>query len=267
MPHFVTDDDVKLVYDDLGPQDGIPVVLCHGLASSAEQHVADANYFAQRGYRVLAPDIRGHGRSGRPSRMTAAAFTIPRMANDLAQLLDHTGVGPVHWVGNSLGGILGLQLLGRSEGRFKTFATFGTPYSLGLPRLAAHAIQWTHATLGAPLYARMAARGMSRDPATRRLIARVVETWDPRVGLLAGYNLASYDLTSNAIAARLPILMLRGGLDPQVNIFLGPTLRAMRERPNFTLVDVPGGGHCANLDATAEVRQALLRFWQRADER
>lgn len=264
MAQFVTDDDVTLVYDDLGPRGGVPVVLCHGLASSAEQHVADAEYFAGRGYRVLVPDMRGHGRSGKPGRMTTAAFTIPRMASDIVQLFDHAGVGPVHWVGNSLGGIVGLGLLGQAEARFRTFATFGAPYSLGLPRFAAYAIPWAHAIFGRRRYARMAAWGMSRDPAAQQLIAGVVEGWDPQVGLLAAYNLANYDLIANALAARLPILMLRGRLDPQVNLVLGPTLRAMRERSNFTLVDLPEGGHCANLDATAEVREALLRFWERS---
>ena len=56
--------------------------------------------------------------------------------------------------------------------------------------------------------------------------------------------------------------MLRGGRDPQINLVLGPTLRAMRGRPNFTLVEVPHGGHCANLDAPDQVRAELLRFWE-----
>ena len=36
----------------------------------------------------------------------------------------------------------------------------------------------------------------------------------------------------------------------------------MRGRPNFTLVEMPEGGHCANLDATDQLRAELLRFWE-----
>jgi 3-oxoadipate enol-lactonase len=262
MPEFLTDDHVSLVYHDLGPRDGVPVLMAHGLASSAEQHVADAEYFAQRGYRVLVPDARGHGRSGKPQPMLAEAFTIARMATDLAQLLDHAEAGPVHWVGNSLGGILGLELLGHEESRFKSFTTFGTTYSLGLPRFAAYAIPIAHTMFGPRHYARMAARGMSRDPTAQALIASVVAGWDPQVGRLASHHLANFNLIANARAASIPILMLRGGQDPQINVTLGPTLRAMQGRPNFTLIEVPHGGHCANLDATEQVRQALERFWQ-----
>jgi pimeloyl-ACP methyl ester carboxylesterase len=196
--------------------------------------------------------------------MNVEGFTIPRMAADLVAMLDHAEAGPVHWVGNSLGGILGLELLARHEARLLTLATFGTTYALSLPRLGAHAIPLAHAVFGPKIYAWMAARGMTRHVPARPLIADIVEQFDPQVGLLAAQNLTRYDLIANAVAAQLPILMLRGGRDPQANIMLGPTLRAMRKRPNFTLIEVPKGGHCANLDATEQVRTELLRFWQRS---
>jgi 3-oxoadipate enol-lactonase len=96
----------------------------------------------------------------------------------------------------------------------------------------------------------------------------VVEDWDPHVGLLIAQHLTGLkelNLIGHAVAADIPILMIKGGQDPQINIVLGPTLRAMRGQPNFTLVDLPKGGHCANLDATNEVRSELLQFWQRAE--
>jgi pimeloyl-ACP methyl ester carboxylesterase len=262
MPEALTDDGVAIVYDDLGPQDGVPVVLCHGLAAAGEQLTADAEYLAGLGYRVLVPDLRGHGRSGKPRAMTAESFSIPRMADDLLAVLEQAGVGPVHWVGNSLGGILALQLLARHEARFRTLATFGTAYRLSLPRWGAHVIPWSYALLGAARNGWLTARGTTRNRAARPLIGRLIAQFDPQVGRYVAENLASYDLRANARAARLPILLLRGGLDGHVNRALGPTLAAMRERENFTLVDLPEGGHCANLDATGAWRRELLAFWE-----
>lgn len=197
--------------------------------------------------------------------MSVEGFAVPRMAKDLLAMLDHAGVGPVHWAGNSLGGILGLELLGTHEHRLRSLATFGTTYSLRLPRWIAHAMGPSYALFGPRRYALMAARGMSRNADAQALIASVVERFDPQVGQLIAQNVARYDLIANAYAARLPILLLRGGRDLQINVVLGATLRAMRKRPNFTLVDLPEGGHCANLDATERVRTELLKFWQRAD--
>jgi 3-oxoadipate enol-lactonase len=262
MPHFLTDDGVRLVYDDGGPRDGIPVVLCHSFTAAGGQLAADAAFLAARGYRVLVPDLRGHGRSGTPRPMRPEGFSIARMAHDLVGMLDHANVGPVHWVGNSLGGILGLELLGKHEARLKTLATFGTPYVLSLPRWSAYAIPLSYAAFGRKLHARMAARAMARGEPARRLIADLVERFDPDVGRLIGHNLARFDYRSVAATARLPILLLRGGRDPQINITLGSTLKLLRPRRNFTLVDLAAGGHCANLDATDRFRTALLEFWE-----
>ena len=94
------------------------------------------------------------------------------------------------------------------------------------------------------------------------MIEKLVGQFDPKVGKLLAGNLASYDLIANATAATLPILMLRGGRDAAVNAALGPTLATMQGRSNFTLVELPEGGHCANLDATDQLRAELLRFWK-----
>ena len=264
MPSVTTDDGITIVYDDLGPRGGTPVVLCHGLAAAGEQLAADARYFAGLGYRVLVPDLRGHGRSDKPVPLSAAGFSIPRMADDLVAMLDHACVGAVHWVGNSLGGILALQLLPQHEARFRTLATFGTAYRLSLPRWSARCIPLGYAVFGPRLIAGMTALGTTRSAAARPVIEKLVAQFDPAVGRLVAETLCNYDLIGNAVGATLPILMLRGGRDAQVNAALGPTLDAMRKRPNFTLVDVPGGGHCANLDATEFWRAELLRFWERA---
>jgi len=57
--------------------------------------------------------------------------------------------------------------------------------------------------------------------------------------------------------------MLRCGRDPLVNAGLTRTIAVMRPKPNFTLVEIPTGGHCANLDATDAFRTALLAFLMR----
>lgn len=263
MPEALADDGVTIVYDDLGQRDGTPVVLCHGLAAAGEQLAADAHYFAGLGYRVLVPDLRGHGRSGKPVPLSAAGFSLPRMAADLVAMLDHAAVGPVHWVGNSLGGILALELLPRHAARFKTLATFGTAYRLSLPRWGARLIPLGYALFGPRLLAGMTAWGTTRAPSARPLIEKLVTQFDPQVGRCVAENLSNYDLIANVVGASLPILMLRGGRDRQVNAALGPTLKAMTGRANFTLVEISEGGHCANLDATEVWRGELLKFWRR----
>ena len=256
---LATSDGVEIAYDDLG--EGPPLVLCHGLAAAGAQLSEDAHYFAGRGRRVLVPDLRGHGRSGKPAELSRAAFSIGRMATDLVEMLDHAGVGPVDWVGNSLGGIVALWLLPDHAARLRTLATFGTSFSLDVPDFWAPAVPPVQALLGKQLTGWLVAQGTTKNPAARLVIRRLIEQFDPQVGLMVSRNLAHYDLIANAAAAKLPMLMLRGSDDRLINLALGPTLAAMQGKPHFTLVDLPGGGHCANLDVPEAWRRELERFW------
>jgi pimeloyl-ACP methyl ester carboxylesterase len=258
---FTSSDGVGLVYDDLGV--GTPIVLCHGLAAGGAQLMADGQYFAGRGYRVLVPDLRGHGRSGKPNPINRETLSIARLAQDLREMLDHADVGPVHWVGNSLGGIAAVAMLPEHEARFRTLATFGTSYRLDVPDFWAPAVPPIQALMGKRLTSWLVAQGTTRNVAARPIIRQLIESFDPQVGLNLSLNLAHYDIIANGVVASLPILMLRGGEDRLVNAALGPTLAAMLPRPNFTLVEVPEGGHCANLDAADQVRRELEGFWGR----
>lgn len=260
---FDSSDGVALAYDDVGPAGGAPIVLCHGLAAQAAQFAADAAYFAGLGHRVLVPDLRGHGRSAAPDPISGAAFAIGRLAADLVEMLDDAGAGRVHWVGNSLGGIAALAML--PAGRFLTLTTFGTAYALGLPRFGGHRLlPASHALLGAGLFATIGAAMTTTDKTARRLIRQMLAEQRPAVTAALLEVLTQYDLIDAGQRAMLPILLLRGGRDRLVNAGLGPTLAAMAGKPNFRLLDLPRGGHCANLDARDDFRAALLAFWRDA---
>jgi pimeloyl-ACP methyl ester carboxylesterase len=255
---FISDDGVRLVYDDLG--EGPTIVLCHGLAAAAEQFADDAEYFRTLGFRVLVPDLRGAGRSGTPWELVPANFSVPRLARDLLAMLDHAQVDKVHWVGNSLGGIAALEMLPAK--RFLSLATFGTAYSLHLPRVGGHnLIGAAYAVLGKNIVSDLTAAMTSSDPAARALITRVLQKANPKVTAVLANVLTRYDLIDNALETDVPILLLRGGKDSAVNRALAPTLDAMTGEPHFTLKELPDGGHCANLDATAAFREELLAFW------
>ena len=258
--HLTAADGVDLVYDDLGPPDSVPIVLCHGLAAAAAQFAADAAFFAGFGYRVLVPDLRGHGRSASPAKLTPATVGIEQLATDMTAMLDHAGAHSVHWVGNSLGGIVALAML--KQQRLRTLATFGTTYAIELPRIGGHhLVTAARGMLGPNLLAKVTARHTSDDPAARALIEAILRQARYDVVAMLAAVLTRYDLVAEAEAATIPILLLRGGKDRAVNAGLARTLKAMRGRANFTLVDLPGGGHCANLDAREPFRAALLEFW------
>lgn len=260
---FTSSDGIKLAYEDVGHGSGAPLVFCHGLAASGEQFAEDAAFFAARGHRVLVPHIRGHGPSETPDPLTEESVSIARMATDLIEMLDHAGAPRVHWVGNSLGGIVALEML--TARRFVTLATFGTTYAIKLPRIGGHRlIHLGHSVVGGNALAAIMATMTTSDPAARRLIEKMLREVRPEAVTAIAGVLTHYDLIAAGAAADIPVLVLRCGLDRMVNAGLGDTLRAMERKPNFRVVDIPHGGHVANLDATDAFRAALIEFWSGA---
>ncbi|HTN80662.1 MAG TPA: alpha/beta hydrolase [Acidimicrobiales bacterium] len=103
MGEFSSFDGTTIVFDDLG--EGPPVVMLHGFAADARANwhqpkVVEA--VVASGRRVITPDARGHGRSGKPHDV--AAYKDNAMPRDVSALLDHLDLEQVDLVGYSMGG-------------------------------------------------------------------------------------------------------------------------------------------------------------------
>lgn len=109
MPTFNTRDDVTIYFKDWGPRNGPVVVLCHGWPLTADSWDAQALLLASNGYRVIAHDRRGHGRSSQPWD----GNDMDHYADDLAQLIDHLNLRNVSMFGFSAGGGEVARFVGR----------------------------------------------------------------------------------------------------------------------------------------------------------
>jgi non-heme chloroperoxidase len=107
MSTFKLKDGTELFYKDWGA--GAPVVFSHGWPLNADAWDAQMLFLAERGYRVIAHDRRGHGRSDQPWE----GNEMNRYADDLAELLDHLDVKDAVLVGHSTGGGEVARYIGR----------------------------------------------------------------------------------------------------------------------------------------------------------
>ena len=264
MDHsFTASDGTRLNYSDLGPREASAVILCHGLGAGAAQFAADAQWFVQRGHRVLVPDLRGHGHSGGAAADGADAYSPQRLMRDQLELLNEAGIARAHWVGNSLGGIIGLRLVAEAPERFASLAIFGTALALSLPVWTAGLMPLLDRFPGRRATARLTANSTTRNRAARPIIADLLNRYETRAVTDIVRHISRYDLRAAATEWTGPGLVLVGGRDAAVNRALHGQLAPLRARPNWQIVDLPQGGHCANLDATDAWRDALLAFWQR----
>ncbi len=88
-----------------GPEDGPMVVLLHGLASDSTTWERAIGPLADRGVRVVAPDLLGHGESDKPSE----GYLLHEFADGLSGLLDALGARRAALVGHSFGGAVAMQ--------------------------------------------------------------------------------------------------------------------------------------------------------------
>jgi 3-oxoadipate enol-lactonase len=259
---------VGLAYSEYLPKEKThaDILLVHGLASSSIQFHHEALQFADKGFRVLVPDLRGHGASGVPDGpVVAADFAIPTMAGDLVDLLDHAGAREVHWVGNSLGGILALWLLGTTQvSRLRSLVLFGTCFSMNLPAKIDHVLRLSFLP-GADITAWLTARTTTTNATGREAIETAIKQFNVEAGAAIASNVRNYNFVANARAYRQPLLVLWGGKDHAVNLGLRGDIGKFSDRPNFRRIDLPEGGHCANFDMPDAFRAAVEAHWADAE--
>jgi pimeloyl-ACP methyl ester carboxylesterase len=103
------------LYYELSGQAGEPLVLVHG--SWGEHHGWDLMVPAlARSFRVLTYDRRGHSRSERP----AGQGSVREDVSDLSALIEHLGLAPAHFLGNSFGGSIVLRLTAERPDLFRS---------------------------------------------------------------------------------------------------------------------------------------------------
>jgi pimeloyl-ACP methyl ester carboxylesterase len=108
---FLARDGVRLAFRETG--EGRPLVLMHGYTGRGQYWIdlGIAGRLAERGHRVIMPDMRGHGDSDKPH--DAAAYPPDVLADDGLALIDHLGLTGYDLAGYSLGGRTAARLLAR----------------------------------------------------------------------------------------------------------------------------------------------------------
>ena len=258
----------RMRYDIQGPRDGglarHTFVLAHALGCDLTMWDALAHHLAEHG-RVVRYDQRGHGGSEAP----AGPYTLAELADDAARLIAELALGPVVWVGLSMGGMVGQELSLRHPGLVRALVlantTSGYPAEAqagwaqriagieqgGLEAIVDGALQrWFHAGFHA------------QQPQT-------VAHWRARVLACdaAGYiacchAIAGLDTTARLPGIAVPALVIAGALDqgtpPEMARVIGQGI------PGAHLVVLPEASHLSVLEQPLAFRSAVDDWLQQA---
>jgi pimeloyl-ACP methyl ester carboxylesterase len=204
---------------------GEPVVLIHGLHSSAEMNWSWPGIVAALAakYQVIAIDMPGHGSSDKPEKDDAYGA---QMAEDVVLLLDHLKIERAHMVGYSMGGMVAMKLITVHPQRVISCILGG--------------MGWLRA--GSPLqsfWEKMQVREGSRTPA-------------PCI-----HGLGKLAVTEDEVkAVKLPVTVIVGDRDPVKKIYVDPLQAARKDWP---VIEIKDAGHI-NCVLKTQFKEEIARW-------
>jgi pimeloyl-ACP methyl ester carboxylesterase len=113
-----------------GPDDGETVILLHGYPQSAASWRETMEWLAGRGYRSIAPNLRGYSPGANPPE--ASAYSMGHLVGDVLGIADAQGVERFHLVGHDWGGALAWAVAGAHPTRLLSLTVLSTPHTAAL---------------------------------------------------------------------------------------------------------------------------------------
>jgi len=270
MAVFTTKDGTQLFYKDWGT--GQPIVFSHGWPLSADDWDAQMLFFLHHGYRVIAHDRRGHGRSSQ----TSGGHDMDHYVEDLAALTANLGLNQAIHVGHSTGGGEVARYVARYPDRVAKAALLGAvpPVMVkkdsnpgGLPlevfdgfraALAANRAQFFMDVPTGPFY------GFNRPGAT--VSQGVINNWW-RQGMMGAANahydcikaFSETDFTEDLRKIAVPVLVMHGD-DDQVVPIADSALLTIKLLKHGTLKVYKGFPHGMATTHADQINADLLAF-------
>ena len=269
--YVTTTDGVRIFYKDWGH--GTPIVFSHGWPLSADDWDAQLMFFLSQGYRVIAHDRRGHGRSSQVSD----GHDMDHYADDLAAVVNHLGLlGAIH-IGHSTGGGEVVRYLARhGQGRAaKAVLIAAVPPLMvrtdtnpnGLPKEVFDDFQRNTATDRGQFYLDIAKGpfyGYNRPGAQPR--DGIIANWwrqGMQGSIKAHYDgvvaFSQTDFTEDLKKITIPVLVQHGD-DHQVVPYANSAPRTAELLPNATLITYPGFPHGMPTTHAEQINADILAF-------
>jgi non-heme chloroperoxidase len=277
MDTITTRDDCRIFYKDWG--DGQPIVFCHGWPLSADAWDEQLMFFGERGYRVIAHDRRGHGRSSQ----TWAGNDMNSYADDLAELLDKLDVQDAILVGHSTGGGEVARYIGRhGTDRVTAAVLLGAvvPFLLktdknaeGAPLAAFDELRRLTLANRAQFFRDLAEPfyGYNRKGAQRSQgVVDAFFSLSMQAGIKAAYDciraFSEVDFTEDLKAFDVPTLVVHGS-DDQIVPITASALKSSKLIPGATLKVYDGAPHGIPTTHATRFNDDVLAFLQAGAER
>jgi 3-oxoadipate enol-lactonase len=252
---------IDICYDVQG--EGPWVVLSHSLACDRTMWDEQMAVLT-RSYRVLRFDTRGHGRSGAPP----GPYTLDLLADDLKALLDHLSISRAHFVGLSMGGMIGQTFALKYPGIFQTLVLCDTTsaYPAATAAIWDERIRTAREQGMAALVDSTLARWFSesfrrRRPKVMKRFGALISSTPVEGYIGCSQALVRIDVTERLKTLNLPALVVVGEHDPGTPVAMARAIH--QSLPRSELAILPDAAHISNVEQSDRFTQLLLEFLRR----
>ncbi len=254
---------IDINYELEGSEEGSVVVFSHSLMADLSMWEAQAAALAGR-YRVLRFDTRGHG----GSTARAGAYSLEMLSDDVEALLDALDLGPVHFVGLSMGGMIGQTLALRAPERLESLVLCDT--SSRIPPDAGPMWQERIDTAQNQGMAALAEGTLDRWFSPEFKAAQPAQVEGVRQMILATevlgfvgccHAISQLDLTEQISAIEKPTQIIVGSDDEGTPVAAHEVIRDQIKGSELCILK--GARHLSNIESVDEFNQALVAFLDR----
>lgn len=252
---------IVMNYELSGPEDGAVVLLSHSLGSNLYMWDLQVPALEQAGYRVLRYDIRGHG----GTQVTLGPYSLAQLGDDAVALLDALDLERVHFVGLSLGGMIGQELALNHADRLvdlvlcDTMATLPEgAESVWAERIAVARDQGMDALVEATLQRWFTDGHLAEEPAPVKLIRQYFLATPVEGYIGCSEAITRLDYLDRLHTVALPTLVMVGAEDPGTPV---AAAEAISQRiPDARLEVIPSASHLSNVEQSDAFNRRLLAF-------
>ncbi len=240
------------------------LTMSHSLACNLHMWDEEARRLSKR-YKVLRYDTRGHGGSSAP----AGAYTLEALADDLHGLLQGLGVQSTHFVGLSMGGMIGQTYALKYPGMFKSLALCDTTSSypadaagVWAERIATVEVRGTEPIVETTLARWFTEPFRKAHPEVVKKVAEMIRT-TPAPGFVGcSHGISKINLTARLKEIRCPTIVIVGKDDPGTPVSMAEEIH--QAMPGSQLVIIASAAHLSNLEQPDAFNRALGAFVDQA---
>lgn len=263
MADSVAVNGARIAYRFDGPAKGRVVLMSNSLMSSWDMWDWTVPALADR-YRVLRYDTRGHGRSSTPP----GPYSLAMLADDAAGLLDALGIPAAHFVGLSMGGMVGQQLGARYPGRVLSLSLCDTasempPREMWEERLAIARSQGIAALAESTLKRWFTEPFAARAPGDVEKVRRMILGTGAEGYMACAAAIRDMAQSTMLLAIAAPTLVLTGRQDPATTVAHATVLHRVIAGSRLVILD--DAAHLSNIEQPQAFNAALRAFIDEVD--